>query len=101
MKPLYIKAIADRLSLNKWQIENCVLLLEDGNTIPFISRYRKEQTGGMDDSQVAEVKHWADTFDDMEKRKSTIIQTIEKAGKLTEQLKRRIENSVDLSLIHI
>lgn len=95
MKPLYIKAIADRLSLNKWQIENCVLLLEDGNTIPFISRYRKEQTGGMDDSQVAEVKHWADTFDDMEKRKSTIIQTIEKAGKLTEQLKRRIENSVD------
>lgn len=95
MKPLYIKAIADRLSLNKWQIENCVLLLEDGNTIPFISRYRKEQTGGMDDSQVAEVKHWADTFDDMEKRKSTIIQTIEKAEKLTEQLKRRIENSVD------
>ena len=95
MKPLYIKAIADRVSLNKWQIENCVLLLEDGNTIPFISRYRKEQTGGMDDSQVAEVKHWADTFDDMEKRKSTIIQTIEKAGKLTEQLKRRIENSVD------
>lgn len=95
MKPLYIKAIADRLSLNKWQIENCVLLLEDGNTIPFISRYRKEQTGGMDDSQVAEVKHWADSFDDMEKRKSTIIQTIEKAGKLTEQLKKRIENSVD------
>ena len=95
MKPLYIKAIADKLSLNKWQIENCVLLLEDGNTIPFISRYRKEQTGGMDDSQVAEVKHWADTFDDMEKRKSTIIQTIEKAGKLTEQLKKRIENSID------
>lgn len=95
MKPLYIKAIADNLSLNKWQIENCVLLLEDGNTIPFISRYRKEQTGGMDDSQVAEVKHWADTFDDMEKRKSTIIQTIEKAGKLTEQLKKRIENSID------
>lgn len=95
MKPLYIKAIADKLSLNKWQIENCVLLLEDGNTIPFISRYRKEQTGGMDDSQVAEVKHWADIFDDMEKRKSTIIQTIEKAGKLTEQLKKRIENSID------
>lgn len=95
MKPLYIKAIADKLSLKKWQIENCVLLLEDGNTIPFISRYRKEQTGGMDDSQVAEVKHWADTFDDMEKRKSTIIQTIEKAGKLTEQLKKRIENSID------
>lgn len=95
MKPLYIKAIADKLSLNKWQIENCVLLLEDGNTIPFISRYRKEQTGGMDDSQVAEVKHWADTFDDMEKRKSTIIQTIEKAGKLTEQLKKQIENSID------
>lgn len=95
MKPLYIKAIADKLSLNKWQIENCVLLLEDGNTIPFISRYRKEQTGGMDDSQVAEVKHWADSFDDMEKRKSTIIQTIEKAGKLTEQLKKRIENSID------
>ncbi|HCY72946.1 MAG TPA: RNA-binding transcriptional accessory protein [Rikenellaceae bacterium] len=95
MNSIYTKAIAEKLSLKPWQIENCICLFEDGNTIPFISRYRKEQTGGMDDSQVAEVKHWADVFVEMDKRKSTIIQVIEKAGKLSEELKKTIENSVD------
>lgn len=95
MNSIYTKAIAEKLSLKPWQIENCICLFEDGNTIPFISRYRKEQTGGMDDSQVAEVKHWADVFVEMDKRKSTIIQAIEKAGKLSEELKKTIENSVD------
>ena len=58
MKTLYIKAIAERLDVKPWQVENCVKLFEDGNTIPFISRYRKEQTGELDDVAVAEIKHW-------------------------------------------
>lgn len=95
MNSIYIQAIAEKVSLKPWQIENCIYLFEDGNTIPFISRYRKEQTGGMDDSQVAEVKHWLDTFDELDKRKSTIIQAIEKAGKLSAELKKTIENSVN------
>ena len=95
MKPLYIKAIAEKLSVKDWQVENCILLFEDGNTIPFISRYRKEQTGGMDDSQVAEAKHWCEVFEEMEKRKATILQTIEKAGALNEELERQIELTTD------
>ena len=99
MKPLYIKAIAEKLSVKPWQIENCILLFEDGNTIPFISRYRKEQTGGMDDSQVAEARHWYDAYGEMEKRKETILQTIEKAGALTAELRKQIETTTDSTVL--
>jgi len=92
MKELYIKEIARKLGVKDWQVENCVSLFEEGATIPFISRYRKEKTGGMDDSAVAEVKHWNDVFSEMEKRKAGILSTIEEQGKLTEELKSKIEN---------
>ena len=94
MKELYIQQIAADLGLKAWQVENCALMFADGDTIPFISRYRKEKTGGMDDATVAEVKHWVDVYDEMEKRKATIIKTIEEAGALTGDLRDRIENSV-------
>ncbi|MGN1225704.1 MAG: Tex-like N-terminal domain-containing protein, partial [Candidatus Cryptobacteroides sp.] len=95
MKNLYIQSIAQRLGLQNWQIENCITLFEDGNTIPFISRYRKEQTGGMDDDQVAQCRHYMDIFDEMEKRKAGILQTIEKAGALSAELKNKIEACTD------
>lgn len=94
MKELYLKHIAGNLGLKVWQVENCVQMLEDGDTIPFISRYRKEKTGGMDDSEVAEVKHLADVFSEMEKRKETILKTIRDAGALTDELAKKIESSV-------
>ena len=78
--------------MQPWQVQNCVQLLEDACTIPFISRYRKEHTGGMDDVQVGEVKHLMDVFTEMEKRKETILKTIEEAGALTDELRERIEN---------
>ena len=90
MKEIYISFIADRLSLKDWQVVNCVALLEEGNTIPFISRYRKERTGGLDDAQVAEIKHWADVFTEMEKRKETILGVISSLDKLTPELKEKI-----------
>lgn len=83
------------LGVKDWQIENCVDMFDEGDTIPFISRYRKEKTGGMDDSQVAEVKHWADVFSDMEKRKETVLATIGEAGALTDELRSRIANCVN------
>lgn len=95
MKEIYIKHIAARLELKAWQVENCVEMFADGDTIPFISRYRKEKTGGMDDAQVAEVRHWADLFDEMEKRKETVLKTIGEAGALTDELRARIEGCVD------
>ena len=95
MKNIYIKAIAERLQIREWQVENCVGLFEDGATIPFISRYRKERTGGLDDVAVAEVRHWADVFVEMEKRKETVLETIGQAGALTDELRSRIENCVE------
>ena len=94
MKNIYIDYIARTLSVKDWQVENCVQLFEEGNTIPFISRYRKEKTGGLDDMAVAQIKHWNDVFTDMEKRKDGILSTIAEQGKLTDELRNRIENCV-------
>ena len=95
MKHIYIKSIADRLQIKDWQVENCITLFEDGATIPFISRYRKERTGGLDEVAIAEVRHWADVFAEMEKRKSTVLETIQQAGALTDELRKRIEGCVE------
>ena len=95
MKKIYIDSIAERLQVKDWQVENCVKLFEEGATIPFISRYRKERTGGLDEVAVAEVRHWHDVFSEMEKRKATILETISEAGALTPELRVQIENSVE------
>ena len=95
MNQLYIKAIAQRLQVKDWQVENCVSLFEDGATIPFISRYRKERTGGLDEVAIAEIRHWADVFTEMEKRKATVLENIQAAGALTDELKKRVETCVE------
>ena len=95
MKQIYIDSIAERLGVKDWQVENCVKLFEEGATIPFISRYRKERTGGLDDVAVAEVRHWHDVFVEMDKRKDTVLETIGQAGALTQELRAKIENCVD------
>lgn len=95
MKDIYVKHVASLLGLKDWQIENCAQMFEDGDTIPFISRYRKERTGGMDDSEVASVKHWVDVFAEMEKRKGTVIETIEGLGKMTPELRASIDSCVN------
>ncbi len=94
MKNIYIDYIARTIGVKDWQVENCVHLFEEGNTIPFISRYRKEKTGGLDDVAVAEIKHWNDVFTEMEKRKEGILSTISEQGKLTDELRSKIENCV-------
>ena len=95
MKKIYIEHIATTLQVKEWQVENCAKLFEEGATIPFVSRYRKERTGGLDEVAVAEIRHWTDVFAEMEKRKATVLETIEQAGGLTSELRTRIENSVD------
>ena len=94
MKELYLRQIAGTVGAKVWQIENCADMFEAGDTIPFISRYRKEKTGGMDDATIAEVKHWIDVFSEMEKRKDSVLKTIEEAGALTPELKDKIDNCV-------
>lgn len=95
MKKTYIDHIAALLGVKDWQIENCVTLFEDGCTIPFISRYRKEHTGGLSDIEVAEVHHWLAVFTEMDKRKTSILATIGEQGKLTPELRSQIERCVN------
>lgn len=95
MKDIYIRSIAQKLDVKEWQVENCAKLFEEGATIPFISRYRKERTGGLDEVSVAEIRHWTDVFTEMDKRKDTVLDTISQAGALTDELRRKVESCVD------
>ncbi|MCQ2148206.1 MAG: RNA-binding transcriptional accessory protein, partial [Bacteroidales bacterium] len=99
MKEIYINYISVHLEVKPWQVENCEQLFQEGNTIPFISRYRKEKTGGLDDVAVAEIRHWVDIFAEMEKRKATMLSTISEQGKLTDELKKAIEDCVVSSVL--
>ena len=99
MKDIYVRHVAALLQVKDWQVENCAELFAEGCTIPFISRYRKERTGGLSDVEVAEIKHWTEVFTEMEKRKASILGTIEEQGKLTPELRDQIENCVSSSIL--
>ena len=88
---IFSKMIASALHIAVRQVENTLSLLNGGATIPFISRYRKEATGGLDEVQIGEIKERYDKLCEMAKRKETILKTIEEQGKLTDDLKKRIE----------
>lgn len=87
--------IAAAMKLPVHRIDNTLKLLEGGATIPFISRYRKEATGGLDEVQIDEIKNRHDKLCEVAKRKETILSTIEEQGKLTDELRQRIKNSWD------
>ena len=95
MNSEYVKIIVQETGLRENQVENTLKLLENGATIPFISRYRKESTGGMDEVQVTEVSNALERLDALAKRKDTVIGTIEGLDKLTPELKNRIEHCWD------
>ncbi len=90
--PIFLKLISQSLQLSEKQIQNTINLLTEGATIPFISRYRKEMTDGMDEVQVAAVKEQYDKLCELSKRKETVLSTIEEQGKLTDELRIRIAN---------
>lgn len=92
---IFVTLIAQALQAGVRQIEQTLVLLDGGATIPFISRYRKEATGGMDEVQVEEIKNRYERLQETSKRKSTILSSIEEQGKLTDDLRNRIENSWD------
>lgn len=84
--------ISKNLDIKESQIEKTISLLDDGATIPFISRYRKEVTGGLDEVQIASIKEQYDKINELLKRKDTILKSIDEQEKLTPELKSRIEN---------
>ena len=85
-----IQLIAQRLNLREKQVEQTIALLDEGATIPFISRYRKEATGGLDEVAVAAVAEQHRQFDELEHRKAFVLETIEAQGALTDELRARI-----------
>lgn len=91
----YANIIATSLELDQTKVANTLALLDEGCTIPFISRYRKEKTGGLDEVQIANISQWKDKLTELAKRKETICKTIDELGKLTPELKSRIDNTWD------
>lgn len=104
MKDIFAKLISKELNIPIKQVEAVLDLLADGCTIPFISRYRKEATGGLDEVQIADISDKQDKLIEIDKRKVTILSTIEEQGKLTLELQKRIEdtwNSTELEDIYM
>ena len=87
----FSERIAQALKLPVHRVENTLKLLEGGATIPFISRYRKEATGGMDEVQIGEIQARNEKLGELAKRKETVLTTIEGLGKLTPELRARID----------
>ncbi|MDD3080329.1 MAG: Tex family protein [Paludibacter sp.] len=87
-----INLISNTLQIFEKQVSNTIKLIEEGATIPFISRYRKEMTGGLDEVQIGALKEQYDKFCELEKRRETILKSIDEQGKLTDDLKSKIEN---------
>ena len=86
-----IQKITEELQVKKWQVEAAVTLIDEGNTIPFISRYRKEITGALNDEQLRKLGERLTYLRNLEDRKATVLSSIEEQGKLTDELKARIE----------
>ena len=86
-----IKEIAVELNVKNTQVESVLKLLEEGNTVPFIARYRKEKTGTLTDEQLRDLDERLKYLRNLEERKASVIASIEEQGKLTEDLKKRIE----------
>ena len=93
----YTRIISDALGLPQRGVENTLQLLDENCTIPFISRYRKEKTGNMDEVQVSDIALMREKLTDIAKRKETILSTIEAQSKLTDELRKRIEDCWTLS----
>ena len=93
----YTRIISDALGLPQRGVENTLQLLDENCTIPFISRYRKEMTGNMNEVQVSDIALMREKLTDIAKRKETILSTIEAQSKLTDELRKRIEDCWTLS----
>src|SRR5574344_1118640 len=101
---IFTKLITKELNLPERGVENTLQLLGEGCTIPFISRYRKERTGGLDEVQIAKISDLNDNLSEIAKRKDTIIKTITEQGKLTPELEKHISdcwNATELEDIYL
>ena len=92
-----IKAVSQELNVQTKQVEAVLQLLEEGNTVPFIARYRKEKTGALDEDQIRTIDKYYQYQVNLLKRKEDVIRLIDEKGMLTEKLKKDIFNALQLS----
>lgn len=88
-----VKQLAKELGVKEWQVENTIALIDEGNTIPFIARYRKERTGELDDTVLRKFDERLQYLRNLENRKQEVIRLIDEQGKLTDELKGKIEGA--------
>lgn len=88
--------IADELNIKPIQVRNTVEMLDEGNTVPFIARYRKEKTGSLDENQIRDIEERSKYLRTLEQRKQTILNSIEEQGKLTDELRKKINDTFKL-----
>ena len=96
---IFTQLIASQLHLPEHAVANTLKLLEEGCTIPFISRYRKERTGGLDEVQITSISDRNERLKDIQKRKETILKTINEQGKMTTELQQRIDECWELTTL--
>ncbi len=98
-KNIFAKLIADALNIQERAVANTIALIDEGCTIPFISRYRKERTGGLDEVQIAAISDKYEKLLEIQKRKETVVKTITDLGKMTPDLNQRIEACWDATVL--
>ena len=98
-KNIFAKLIADALNIQERAVANTIALIDEGCTIPFISRYRKERTGGLDEVQIAAISDKYEKLHEIQKRKETVVKTITDLGKMTPDLSQRIEACWDATVL--
>ena len=96
---IFTKLIANALQLPEEGVENTLRLLDEGCTIPFISRYRKERTGNLNEVQIAQISELNDKYKELAKRKETIVKTITEQGKMTTELQQRIDDCWETTVL--
>ena len=94
-----IRSIAAELKVNLSQVKNTLSLLEEGNTVPFIARYRKEQTHGLDEEQILFIQKQYDYQLKLAERKENVLKLIAEQGKLTDEIKKSVEECTKLSQV--
>ena len=92
-----LQKLTDEFSLKPWQVENTVKLIDDGNTIPFIARYRKEVTGSLDDQLLRNLSDRLTYLRNMEEQKDKIISSIEEQNLMTDEIRKSVENATTLT----
>ncbi|MCL4378786.1 MAG: RNA-binding transcriptional accessory protein [Actinobacteria bacterium] len=99
MEPKYSRQISLKLRIPATKVSAALKLLEDGSTIPFISRYRKEATGNLDETQILDIKKESEHLEEIDARRETILKELKKQGNLTEELEKMIEEAESLSVL--